>query len=43
MANQPFDFAVPPEMRAIAEKSVEQARKAFDGFVKRGGAGNRGP
>ena len=33
MANQPFDFAVPPEMRAIAEKSVEQARKAFDGFV----------
>jgi phasin len=33
MANQPFDFAVPTEMRAIAEKSVEQARKAFDGFV----------
>ena len=33
MANQPFEFAVPPEMRAIAEKSVEQARKAFDGFV----------
>jgi phasin len=33
MANQSFDFAVPPEMRALAEKSVEQARKAFDGFV----------
>ena len=33
MANQPFDFAVPPEMRALAEKSVAQARKAFDGFV----------
>jgi phasin len=26
-------FEVPPEMRAFAEKSVEQARKAFDGFV----------
>ena len=33
MAKQPFDFTVPPEMRAIAEKSMEQARKAFDGFV----------
>ena len=33
MANQPFDFAVPPEMWALAEKSVAQARKAFDGFV----------
>ena len=33
MAKQTFDFAVPPEMREIAEKSVEQARKAFDGFV----------
>jgi phasin len=33
MNRQPFDFAVPPEMRALAEKSVEQARKAFDGFV----------
>src|SRR4051812_42377124 len=33
MSKQPFDFAVPPEMRALAEKSVEQARKAFDGFV----------
>lgn len=33
MTKQPFDFTVPPEMRALAEKSVEQARKAFDGFV----------
>lgn len=33
MTRQPFDFAVPPEMRTLAEKSVEQARKAFDGFV----------
>jgi phasin len=33
MTKQPFDFAVPPEMRVMAEKSVEQARKAFDGFV----------
>jgi phasin len=37
MSNQPFDFAVPPEMRALAEKSVEQARKAFDGFVAAAG------
>ena len=26
-------FNVPPEMRAFAEKSVEQARQAFDGFI----------
>jgi len=26
-------FEVPPEMRALAEKSVEQARQAFDGFI----------
>lgn len=26
-------FDMPPEMRAIAEKSVEQARQAFDGFI----------
>jgi phasin len=26
-------FDVPPEMRAIAEKSVEHARQAFDGFI----------
>lgn len=26
-------FEIPAEMRAMAEKSVEQARQAFDGFV----------
>ena len=26
-------FEVPAEMRAFAEKSVEQARQAFDGFI----------
>ena len=26
-------FAVPPEMRALAEKSVEQARQAFESFM----------
>jgi phasin len=26
-------FEIPPEMRAFAEKSVEQARQAFDGFI----------
>jgi len=26
-------FAVPPEMRAFAERNVEQARTAFDGFM----------
>jgi phasin len=26
-------FEVPPEMRAFAEKSVDQARQAFDGFI----------
>lgn len=26
-------FEVPPEMRAFAEKSVDQARQAFDGFM----------
>jgi phasin len=26
-------FEVPPEMRAFAEKSVEQARQAVDGFI----------
>lgn len=26
-------FEIPTEVRAFAEKSVEQARKAFDGFV----------
>ena len=27
------NFQVPPEMRALAEQSVEQAKKAFDGFI----------
>ncbi len=27
------DFQVPPEMRAFAEQSVAQAKKAFDGFM----------
>jgi phasin len=26
-------FEIPPEMRNIAEKSVEQAKQAFDGFI----------
>jgi len=26
-------FELPPEMRVFAEKSVEQAKQAFDGFV----------
>jgi phasin len=27
------NFEVPPDMRAFAEKSVAQAREAFDGFI----------
>src|SRR5437764_2675447 len=26
-------FEIPPDMRTFAEKSVEQARQAFDGFI----------
>jgi phasin len=26
-------FELPPEMRAFAEKSVDQARQAFEGFI----------
>lgn len=34
MAQDPFEqFAIPGEMRAFAEQSVVQARKAFDGFI----------
>jgi phasin len=34
MAKDPFEqFAIPPEMRAFAEQSVAQARKAFGGFI----------
>ena len=35
MAKDPFEqFAIPGEMRAFAEQSVAQARKAFDGFIQ---------
>jgi phasin len=35
MPKDPFEqFAIPPEMRAFAEQSVAQARKAFDGFIQ---------
>ena len=34
MANQGnMNFEIPAEMRALAEKSVEQARKAFETFM----------
>lgn len=32
-SNQPDQFQVPPEMRALAEKSVEQAKQAVEGFI----------
>jgi len=32
-ANTTTKYEVPAEMRDFAEKSVEQARKAFDGFM----------
>jgi phasin len=31
--NSKVPYEVPTEMREFAEKSVEQARKAFDGFI----------
>ncbi len=35
MAKDPFwQFAIPDDMRAFAEQSVAQARKAFDGFIE---------
>jgi len=35
MAKDPFEqFAIPNEMRAFAEQSVTQARKAFEGFIE---------
>jgi phasin len=35
MAKEPFEqFAIPGEMRAFAEQSVAQAKKAFDGFIQ---------
>jgi phasin len=34
MASNPADqFHIPPEMRAIAEKSVEQAKQAVESFI----------
>ncbi len=33
MATPKMPYEVPPEMRDFAEKSVEQAKKAFDGFM----------
>jgi len=35
MAKDPFEqFAIPPELRAFAEQSVAQSRKAFEGFMQ---------
>jgi phasin len=35
MAKDPFEqFQIPTEMRAFAEQSMAQARKAFDGFIQ---------
>jgi phasin len=35
MAKDPFEqFQIPNEMKAFAEQSVAQARKAFDGFIQ---------
>jgi phasin len=31
--NQAEQFQIPPEMRAFAEKSVEQAKQAVEGFI----------
>ena len=33
MRKQPTDYEIPDEMRDFAEKSVDQAKKAFDGFM----------
>ena len=35
MTKDPFEhFQIPNEMKAFAEQSVAQARKAFDGFIQ---------
>jgi phasin len=35
MMKNPFEaFQIPSEMRTLAEQSMEQARRAFDGFAK---------
>jgi len=31
--NRTEQFQIPPEMRALAEKSVEQAKQAVEGFI----------
>ncbi len=33
MPNEPWSFEVPTQMRQFAEQSLEQARKAVDGFM----------
>ena len=33
MADNPWNLDVPPQMRQFAEQSVEQAKKAVDGFL----------
>ncbi len=33
MKNPMTSFEIPAEMRAFAEKSVEQAKQAFDGYI----------
>jgi phasin len=33
MNNRAEAFQIPPEMRAMAEKSVEQAKQAIEGFI----------
>jgi phasin len=33
MSNEPWNFDVPTQMRQFAEQSVEQAKKAVDGFM----------
>ena len=33
MANEPWNFEVPNQLRQFAEQSLEQARKAVDGFI----------
>ncbi|WP_439571993.1 phasin family protein [Phreatobacter sp.] len=32
-SNEPAPYAIPIEMREFADRSVEQARRAFEGFV----------
>jgi phasin len=34
MTDKSAPYDIPPEMREFAEKSVDQARKAFDGFME---------